>query len=197
MKEKKMKILKIKGKHSHSGCRNSFVMAIAPNANSGIICGSSPSIEPIKSNAYTHRTRIGSHLIKNRYLKPVLESYNKDTEEVWNDIVMHDGSVQHLDFLSDGDKAIFKTAFELDQSWVVEHAADRQPFICQGQSVNLFFPSGVSKCYLNGVHLEAYNKGLKGLYYLKTESEKKSENVNAPVQREALQDFQDCLACQG
>jgi ribonucleoside-diphosphate reductase alpha chain len=179
------------------GVRNSHLLAVAPNANSGIILGTSASIEPIKSNAYVHRTRVGSHLIKNRYLERVLEGLGKNDEETWNSIIAAKGSVLHLPFLSEYEKDVFKTAFELDQRWVVEHSADRQSFICQGQSVNLFFPAGADKAYVNRVHLDAYEKGLKGLYYLRTESEKAAESVNTKVERKALVDFEECLACQG
>ena len=183
------------------GVRNSHLLAVAPNANSGMLLGTSASIEPIKSNAYIHRSRVGSHMIKNRHLETTLESYNQNTSEVWESIVTNEGSVQHLDFLNESHKDIYKTSFELDQSWVVQHAADRQPFICQGQSVNLFFPRGTDKSYLNKVHLEAYQKGLKGLYYLRTASEKQSESVNQKIERVALVDFkeesEECLACSG
>lgn len=179
------------------GVRNSHLMAIAPNANSGIILGTSASIEPIKSNGYVHRTRVGSHLIKNRHLEKVLEGLGKNDEQTWDSIIASKGSVQHLTFLNDYEKDVFKTAFELDQRWVVEHAADRQPYICQGQSVNLFFPAGEDKAYVNRVHLDAYKKGLKGLYYLRTESEKQAESVNTKIERKALKEFDECLACQG
>lgn len=179
------------------GVRNAHLLAVAPNANSGILCGTSASIEPIQSNAYIHRTRVGSHLIKNKYLEGVLETYGKNDDDTWQSIVSNDGSVQHLDFLTDVEKEVFKTAFELDQRWVVQHAADRQPYICQGQSVNLFFPAGTNKAYLNVVHLDAYKKGLKGLYYLRTKAERKSESVNTKVERVALKDFEECLSCSG
>ena len=179
------------------GVRNAHLLAIAPNANSGIILGVSPSIEPIKSNAYVHRTRAGSHLVCNPQLKARLQTLGKDTDEVWQSIIANRGSVQHLDFLSDWDKDVFKTAFELDQRWVVEHAAVRQPYICQGQSVNLFFPAGTPRHYVNRVHLDAWEKGLKGLYYLRTEAERRAENVNQTVERKALKDYEECLACQG
>lgn len=179
------------------GTRNTHLLAIAPNANSGIILGTSASIEPIKSNAYVHRTRVGSHLIKNRHLERVLEGLGKNDTETWESIVAAKGSVQHLDCLNDYEKDVFKTASELDQRWVVEHASDRQKFICQGQSVNLFFPAGADKAYVNKVHLEAHQKGMKGLYYLRTEGEKSAESVNTKVERKALKDFDECLACQG
>lgn len=184
-----------------SGVRNAHLLAIAPNANSSIICGCTASIEPLKSNMYVHRTRAGAHTIKNKYLEKVLYSLNKDYEETWDSILANDGSVQHLDFLSDHDKAVFKTAFELDQAWVVEHSAKRQEFICQGQSVNLFFPSGADKGYVNSVHLKAYKEGLKGLYYLRTTAGKTADNVGQQVVRNALKDFEgdddECISCQG
>ena len=130
-------------------------------------------------------------------MERVLEGIGKNDEETWNSIITQKGSVQHITELSDYEKDVFKTAFELDQRWVVEHAADRQEFICQGQSVNLFFPAGADKAYLNKVHLDAYEKGLKGLYYLRTESEKAAESVNTKVERKALKDFDECIACQG
>ena len=191
------------------GVRNSHLLAIAPNANSSIIAGTSPSIEPWKSNAYTHRTRVGSYLVKNPHLEKVLRSYwpdqDKDGIERWLDkqwksIILAEGSVQHLDFMSDWHKEVFKTAFELDQRWIVDHAGDRQEFICQGQSVNLFFPAGTDKSYVNVVHLRAWKKKLKGLYYLRTNAGASAEKVSQKVEQNKLQDFadpDDCLSCQG
>ena len=190
------------------GVRNTHLLAIAPNANSSIILGVSASIEPRASNCYTHKTRVGSHLVKNPALKPVLESYGMDTEEVWDSIMQNDGSVQHLGFLSSDEKDVFKTAFEIDQHWVVEMARSRQEWLCQGQSVNLFFPSGVNKSYVNAVHRRAFKPAddvgvpLKGVYYLRTESSKKTEKVNVKIERNALQDgvqgsVDTCLACEG
>jgi ribonucleoside-diphosphate reductase alpha chain len=190
------------------GVRNTHLLAVAPNANSSIILGVSPSIEPRASNCYTHKTRVGSHLVKNPALKPVLEAYGMDTEEVWSSIMQNDGSVQHLDFLSSDEKDVFKTAFEIDQHWVVEMARSRQEWICQGQSVNLFFPSGANKSYVNAVHRRAFKPAddvgvpLKGVYYLRTESSKKTEKVNVKIERNALQDgvqgsVDTCLACEG
>lgn len=178
----------------HVMARNAHLFAIAPNANSSIIAGCSPSIEPIKSNGFNHNTRAGAHYIVSKRLKKVLEGYGKDTKEIWSSINANDGSVQHLDFLSDKEKAIFKTAFEIDQHWVVTHAADRQPFICQGQSVNVFFPSGSSKCYVNSVHISAWRKKLKGLYYFRTESEGKADQVGNKIDRVQLQS-EECTAC--
>ena len=180
-----------------TGLRNAHLLAIAPNANSSIICNCSPSIEPIKSNAFVHRTRVGSHLIKNKHLIPVLESYGKNTSDVWSSIIMKEGSVQHLDFLTEQDKDIFKTAFEIDQQWVIEHAADRQPHICQGQSVNLFFPAGSDKSYINSVHLRAWKKELKGLYYLRTSSGNDADKVGMKIERNALKDAEECISCHG
>ena len=171
-----------------TGRRNSHLMAIAPNASSGVILSTSPSIEPSKANAYTHRTRAGSFLVKNKYLQELLETKGENNESNWTSIITNKGSVQHLPFLTEGEKAIFKTAQELDQNWVVQHAADRQEFICQGQSVNLFFPSSVDKSYVNKVHLKAWKEGLKGLYYLRTEAKSRAENVSEKVERVALQD---------
>jgi len=185
-----------------TGMRNAHLLAIAPNANSSIICNCSPSIEPIKSNAFTHRTRAGAHLIKNPHLTKVLESHGKNTEAVWKDIISSDGSVQHLDFLTEEEKDTFKTAFELKQTWVVEHSAKRQEFICQGQSVNLFFPSGANKKYVRLVHQLAWEGGLKGLYYLRTSAGASADKVGKLVERMALKDFEGddedvCVSCQG
>jgi ribonucleoside-diphosphate reductase alpha chain len=180
--------------------RNAHLLAIAPNANSSMIAGASASIEPIKSNAYVHNTRAGAHTIRNKYLVTALREHGLDDPKTWRSIVANDGSVQHLEGLPDDVKAVFKTAFEIDQSWVVRHAADRQPSICQGQSVNLFFPSGSSRAYVNRVHLEAYKRGLKGLYYFRTESIAKADKVGEQIQRVALGDAQatqeECVACQ-
>tara|TARA_R100001015_G_C4538895_1_gene103404 strand:- start:430 stop:762 length:333 start_codon:yes stop_codon:yes gene_type:complete len=110
---------------------------------------------------------------------------------------MKEGSVQHLDFLTEQDKDIFKTAFEIDQQWVIEHAADRQPYICQGQSVNLFFPAGSDKSYINSVHLRAWKKELKGLYYLRTSSGNDADKVGMKIERNALKDAEECISCHG
>ena len=171
-----------------TGRRNAHLLAIAPNASSGVILSTSPSIEPMKANAYTHRTRAGSFLVKNKYLEQLLTEREMNNESTWSSIITAKGSVQHLPFLTEGEKAVFKTAQELDQNWVVTHAADRQPYICQGQSVNLFFPAGAPKSYVNKVHLRAWREGLKGLYYLRTEAKSRAENVSEKVERVALQD---------
>lgn len=188
-----------------SGRRNSHLLAIAPNANSSILLNISPSIEPWKSNAYTHRTRAGSHQVRNPALVAVLEDKIPDPEkreEVWSSITTSGGSVQHLssEILDDWEKSVFKTAFELDQRWVVGHAADRQPFICQGQSVNLFFPAGSDRHYLLMTHVKAWKEGLKGLYYLRTSAGVDADKVSVKVDRVALKDYaenEECLSCQG
>ena len=190
-----------------SGRRNSHLLAVAPNANSAMIAGTSASIEPIKSNSFVHKTRIGSHLIKNRHLEVVMEEHRlrlgKDEDwlaKEWRGIGHHNGSVQHLDYLSSWEKDVFKTAFELDQHWVVQHAGDRQQFICQGQSVNLFFAAGSDKNYVSQVHLAAWKAKLKGLYYLRTSAASSAENLGQKVERVALKDFMEedtCLACEG
>lgn len=171
-----------------SGRRNSHLLAIAPNASSGVILSTSPSIEPLKANAYTHRTRAGSFLVKNKYLTRLLDAKGENNESNWTSIITNKGSVQHLPFLTEGEKSIYKTAQELDQNWVVQHAGDRQPFICQGQSVNIFFPAGADKSYVNRVHIKAWSEGLKGLYYLRTEAKSRAENVSEKVERVALQE---------
>lgn len=169
------------------GYRNAHLLAIAPNANSSILCNCSASIEPLKANIYTHRTRGGADVIKNPYLAEVLEeTYGRNDEATWTKVLQADGSVQELDFMSEHHKEVFKTSFELDQHWVVKHAADRQEHICQGQSVNLFFPAGSTRQYVNSVHLSAYDLGLKGLYYLRTTAGRTADKVGQKVERVAL-----------
>jgi len=191
-----------------TGKRNAHMLAIAPNANSSLIGGTSPSIEPWKANAFTSRTRAGSHLTKNKYLQEELELLGMNTDEVWSSIITGGGSVQHLDFLSDHIKGVFKTAIELDQDVIVKQAGDRQEYLCQGQSLNIFFPSGATKDYLHKVHYNAWLYGTKGLYYLRTETSNKAENVTTKVARDRLAEFSDvatqdddsqdsCLACEG
>ncbi len=187
-----------------TGRRNAHLLAIAPNANSSIIVSTSPSIEPAKANAYTHRTRAGSHLVKNKYLEEVLIKAKRNTQDVWSSIITNGGSVQHLDFLSEELKAVFKTAIELDQLVLVEQAADRQEYLCQGQSLNLFFPAGAEKKELHRAHFAAWKLGCKGLYYLRTETSQRAENVAEKVSRDALKDYEtqalsqeECVACQG
>ena len=186
-----------------TGRRNAHLLAIAPNANSSIIANTSPSIEPWKANAYTHRTRAGSHLVKNPYLEKVLEELGKNTQDIWSSIITNGGSVQHLDFLSDHQKRVFKTAIEIHQDWVVYHGGVRQEFLCQGQSLNIFFPAGASKKYLHKTHFDAWKYGCKGLYYLRTETSNRAENVAQKIERDRLVEFNEtasqdeCVACQG
>ena len=187
-----------------TGRRNAHLLAIAPNANSSLIGGTSPSIEPWKANAFTSRTRAGSHLTKNKYLVEVLEELGKNTPEVWSSITTQGGSVQHLEFLSDHLKAVFKTAIEINQDWVVYQGGVRQKYLCQGQSLNIFFPSGANKAYLHKIHYNAWEYGCKGLYYLRTETSNRAENVSQKIERDRLVEFKDkqesqeeCVACQG
>jgi len=181
------------------GIRNAHLLAIAPNASSSIICGNtSPSIEPYRANAFTQKTKSGTSLLKNEYLEHVLDEIGMDTDEVWKDIMTHGGSVQHLDFLDTWTKDVFKTAVELDQRWVVEFAADRQQHICQSQSVNLFFPADVSKQELHNVHMLAWRRGMKTLYYARSEAYKRAEVVSDEKLRDFIFDDEDsCLACEG
>jgi len=133
-------------------------------------------------------------MVKKRFCQDL---FKENDEETWKSIVQNEGSVQHLEFLSDVDKQVYKTAYEIDQMWVVEHAGDRQPFICQGQSVNLFFPAGSPKSYVNAVHLAAYKQNLKGLYYLRTSSNVHADKVGLKIERDALKDSEECLSCHG
>ena len=178
--------------------RNAHLLAIAPNASSSIICGNtSPSIEPFRANAYTQKTKSGSFLQKNKFLEKVLEKYEMNDEKTWRDIVTNKGSVQHLTFLTDEEKDVFKTAVEINQSWLIEHASQRQQFICQSQSLNLFFPPDVSKKDLHNVHMLAWAKNLKTLYYLRSEAISRADTVSNEVKREIIFEQQDCLSCEG
>lgn len=176
-----------------TGRRNAHLLAVAPNASSAIILSTSPSIEPAKANAYTHRTRAGSFLVKNPYLEAVLEKHGRNDENTWSSIITNKGSVSHLTFLESVEKEVFKTAQEIDQRWVVQHSSDRQEFICQGQSVNLFFPSGADRAYVLDTHLRAWSQKLKGLYYLRTEAKSRAENVSEKVERNALEDYKGSI----
>jgi ribonucleoside-diphosphate reductase alpha chain len=180
--------------------RNAHLLAIAPNASSSIICGNtSPSIEPFRANAYTQKTKTGSNLVKNKFLDKIIEDrtdYDGYTE-AWRSIVAHKGSVQHLDILDDWEKDVFKTAVEINQSWVVEHASVRQEYICQAQSVNLFFPPDVNKADLHNVHMLAWAKNLKTLYYLRSEAISRADNVTSQAKREIIFEQSDCLSCEG
>ena len=154
--------------------------AIAPTASISIICGgTSPGVEPIAANSFTHKTLSGSFNVKNRHLKKILEKYNKNNDEIWSSITTNQGSVSHLDFLSKEEKDVFKTAFELDQKWIVELGADRTPHISQAQSINLFLPADVHKKELHEIHFQAWKKGLKSLYYCRSKSIQRAENINS------------------
>ena len=178
--------------------RNAHLLAVAPNASSSIICGNtSPSIEPFRANAFTQKTKSGSNLMKNKFLEEVLEQYGKNDDETWKSIITQKGSVQHLDFLSEWELNVFKTAVEINQSWVIDHAAHRQEYICQSQSLNLFFPPDVNKADLHNVHMLAWARNLKTLYYLRSEAISRAETVSDQVKREILFDQSDCLACEG
>ena len=194
-----------------TGRRFSHVMAVAPNASSSIIMGNtSPSIEPFRANAYRQDTLSGAYLNKNKHLDVLIknkieENPKIDYDETWSSIIANDGSVQHLNFLSDWEKDIFKTAMEIDQRWVIEHAADRQSFIDQAQSLNLFFRPDVNIKYLHAVHYLAWKQGLKTLYYCRSEKLGKADRVSKRIEREvikeidmqALIDEESCLACEG
>ena len=178
--------------------RNAHLLAIAPNASSSIICGNtSPSIEPFRANAYTQKTKSGSHLHKNKFLTELLDKYNKNDDDTWKSIVTNKGSVQQLDFLTDEEKNVFKTAVEINQAWVIEHASMRQEFICQSQSVNLFFPPDVNKGDLHNAHMLAWAKNMKTLYYLRSEAISRADNVSNEVKREIIFEQEGCLSCEG
>nr|WP_223880744.1 ribonucleoside-diphosphate reductase subunit alpha [Roseococcus microcysteis] len=188
--------------------RFSNKMAIAPTASISIICGgASPGIEPIAANVYNHKTLSGSYIVRNPYLKKVLARHGRDDADTWTTITVNKGSVQHLDFLSEDEKGVFKTAFELDQRWVIEHAADRTPYICQAQSLNLFLPANIHKRDLHGLHWMAWKRGVKSLYYCRSLSIQRADAVSEkavaiavdqPILAKATSttDYEECLACQ-
>lgn len=179
-----------------TGMRNSHLLAIAPNASSSIICGTtSPSIEPYRANAYVQKTMSGSFLVKNKFLEKLLEKKGINNDDIWSSIVSQRGSVLHLKELSDYEKDIFKTAIEINQQWIIEHAADRQPFICQAQSVNVFVPADVDIKELHDIHMLAWKRKLKTLYYCRSEAIKRAELVSQKIKREILPDA-DCLSCE-
>jgi ribonucleotide reductase alpha subunit len=192
-------VTKIEGKHSHSGRRLSHMQAIAPNASSAILCGlTSPSIEPFNSNIILQKKSRFSFVIKNKELDKLFQSKyslkGKQLDDAWNEVLRNSGSVQSLSFMDDSDKEVFKTAREIDQSWVIEHASVRQQFICQGQSVNLFLPKTISMSYLRGLHKAAWKKGLKGLYYIRGES---SAAMSGTSGKALVDPMSDCLSCSG
>lgn len=192
-----------------TGLRFSHMVAIAPNASSSIIMGNtSPSIEPYRANAYRQDTLSGSHLNKNRWLDNILKDRVTDPgeyQDVWSSIIANDGSVQHLDILDENEKEVFKTSMEIDQRWVIEHAADRQEFIDQAQSVNLFFRPDAHIAYIHAAHFLAWKSGLKTLYYCRSEKLAKADKVSKKIERQIIQelDMKDivdgstCLACEG
>ncbi|MCL4148289.1 UNVERIFIED_CONTAM: hypothetical protein GTU68_042604 [Idotea baltica] len=182
--------------------RFSHKMAVAPTASISIICGgTSAGIEPIPANVYTHKTLSGSFTVKNQQLETLLEDKGLNTEEIWNSILEYEGSVQHLDCLDEHEKAVFKTAFELDQRWIIEHAADRTPYICQSQSLNLFLAGDISKWDLHMLHWTAWERGLKSLYYCRSKSVQRaafagSEKAEGTEMEVPDTDYDECLACQ-
>jgi len=187
--------------------RFSNKIAIAPTASISIICGgSSPGIEPVAANAYTHKTLSGSFPVKNKYLMALLEEKRQNTEDVWSSIFTNEGSVQHLDFLNEEEKDVFKTAFEIDQRWLIEHAGDRAPFICQAQSLNVFLPANVHKKELHNIHMDAWKKGVKSLYYCRSKSIQRAESDASWTRSRESQgrepeltaepQYEECLSCQ-
>jgi len=194
-----------------TGQRFSHMLAIAPNASSSIIMGNtSPSVEPYRANAYRQDTLSGSYLNKNKYLDKILQEkcandHKLNYQEIWSSIIANDGSVQHLDFLDEWTKDVYKTSMEIDQRWVVDHAANRQSYIDQAQSINLFFRPDVNVKYLHAVHFQAWKQGLKTLYYCRSEKLAKADKVARKIEREvikeldmkALTEGDVCLACEG
>ena len=180
-----------------TGMRNAHLLAIAPNASSSIICGTtSPSIEPYRANAYVQKTMSGSFLVKNKHLEKLLETKGINNDKTWTSILANRGSVLHLKDLSDYEKDIYKTSIEINQQWIIEHAADRQPFICQGQSLNVFVPADVNIKELHDIHMLAWKRKLKTLYYCRSEAIKRAELVSLKVERTIIPEA-DCLACEG
>jgi len=187
--------------------RFSNKMAIAPTASISIICGgASPGIEPIAANAYTHKTLSGSFPVRNKFLEALLEEKGINNEDVWSGIFTNEGSVQHLDELTQDEKDVFKTAFEMDQRWLIEHAGDRTPFVCQAQSLNVFLPANVHKKDLHQIHFDAWKKGVKSLYYCRSKSIQRAGSHASwqrtkgtePMQGELAEEnkYEECLACQ-
>ena len=193
--------------------RFSNKLSVAPTASISIICGgASPGIEPAAANSFTHKTLSGSFNVRNPYLKAMLEEKGKDTDEIWSSITTSEGSVQHLDFLTEDEKAVFRTAFEIDQRWIIEHAGDRSDAICQSQSINLFLPADIHKRDLHQLHYQAWKKGVKSLYYCRSKSIQRAEvvankddaqftvpymgKVNGGDQPAEPIDYEECLACQ-
>lgn len=195
-----------------TGNRFSHLMAIAPNASSSILMGNtSPSIEPFRANAYRQDTLSGSHLNKNRYLDKIIRKEAKNQkegwyDETWSSIIANDGSVQHLDWMDENTKDVFKTSMEIDQRWVIQHAADRQEYIDQAQSLNVFFRPDSNIKYIHAVHFQAWKQGLKTMYYCRSDKIAKADKVSKKLEREVIQEIdlkalaQDetvCIACEG
>jgi ribonucleoside-diphosphate reductase alpha chain len=183
--------------------RFSHKLAIAPTASISIICGgASACVEPIPANVYTHKTLSGAFVVRNPYLQDLLESKGQNTPEIWQSIVEHEGSVQHLECLSDEEKAVYRTAFEIDQRWVIELAADRTPYICQSQSLNLYLPADIEKWDLHMLHWTAWERGIKSLYYCRSKSVSRAgfagqlEKKGGPKVVATKTDYEECLACQ-
>ena len=183
--------------------------AIAPTASISIICGgTSPGVEPVAANSYTHKTLSGSYNVRNKYLEKILEKNGKNNEEIWSSITTNQGSVSHLDFLTDLEKEVFKTAFEINQKWIVELGADRTPYVSQAQSINIFLPADVHKKDLHQIHFQAWKKGLKSLYYCRSKSIQRAENINSGSSTDVTQnvysdkkdeneqEYEECLSCQ-
>ena len=183
--------------------------AIAPTASISVICGgASPGVEPVAANSYTHKTLSGSFNVRNRYLVELLEKHGKNTDDVWSGITTNQGSVSHLDFLTDLEKDVFKTAFELDQKWIIELSGDRTPFISQAQSINLFVPADIHKRELHKIHFDAWKKGLKSLYYCRSKSIQRAENISDATKTDVTSnvykqkstteqpEYEECLSCQ-
>jgi ribonucleoside-diphosphate reductase alpha chain len=183
--------------------RFSHKIAIAPTASISIIAGgASACIEPIPANIYTHKTLSGAFSVRNPHLQKALAEKNLDTEETWQSIVEHEGSVQHLDVLNEHEKMTFRTAFEIDQRWVIDLAADRTPFICQSQSLNVYLPADIDKWDLHMLHWTAWKRGVKSLYYCRSKSISRAgfagqlEKVAQVAVAETRTDYEECLACQ-
>lgn len=181
--------------------RFSNKLAIAPTASiSTIANNTSPGIEPIAANSFVHKTLTGSVTVKNKYLRALLQERGQDTEEIWSSITINGGSVQHLNFLTDDEKAVFKTAYEIDQRWLIDLAADRTPYVCQAQSLNLFLPSDVHKKTLHDLHFNAWKKGVKSLYYKRSKSIQRAESNQTTYTWDAKPAIdtngEECLACQ-
>jgi len=184
--------------------RFSHKMAVAPTASISIICGgTSAGIEPIPANVYTHKTLSGSFTVKNKHLEALLDTKGLNDDDTWNSILEHEGSVQHIDALDEFEKSIYKTAFELDQRWLIEHAADRTPYICQAQSLNVFLPADINKWDLHMLHWSAWERGVKSLYYCRSKSVQRAGFAGSADKEEAIAgmevpntDYDECLACQ-